>query len=55
MPADAIPTLAMLFLIVGALYAAVGHAGASGYLLKRTTSAERSPRAAITRSATRRP
>ncbi|MBX9736133.1 MAG: sulfite exporter TauE/SafE family protein [Phycisphaerales bacterium] len=32
MPTDAIPILAALFLIVGALYAAVGHAGASGYL-----------------------
>lgn len=27
-----LPTLAFLFLIVGALYASVGHAGASGYL-----------------------
>ncbi|QYK49282.1 MAG: sulfite exporter TauE/SafE family protein [Phycisphaeraceae bacterium] len=32
MPAEAIPILAALFLLVGALYAAVGHAGASGYL-----------------------
>jgi uncharacterized membrane protein YfcA len=32
MPADATPTLAILFLVVGALYASVGHAGASGYL-----------------------
>jgi len=32
MPADSLPILAVLFLIVGALYAAVGHAGASGYL-----------------------
>ncbi|MGA1392056.1 MAG: TSUP family transporter, partial [Phycisphaerales bacterium] len=32
MPADAMPTLAILFLVVGALYASVGHAGASGYL-----------------------
>lgn len=32
MPADTLPILAALFLIVGALYAAVGHAGASGYL-----------------------
>ncbi len=30
-PSD-IPTLAFLFLVVGALYASVGHAGASGYL-----------------------
>ena len=32
MPADALPILAVCFLIVGALYASVGHAGASGYL-----------------------
>ncbi len=32
MPADIIPILAVLFLVVGALYASVGHAGASGYL-----------------------
>jgi len=32
MPTDALPILALLFLIVGALYASVGHAGASGYL-----------------------
>lgn len=32
MPAEAIPTLALLFFIVGGLYASVGHAGASGYL-----------------------
>ena len=32
MPADALPILALCFLIVGALYASVGHAGASGYL-----------------------
>lgn len=32
MPADALPILALLFLLVGALYASVGHAGASGYL-----------------------
>lgn len=32
MPADSLPILAAIFLIVGALYAAVGHAGASGYL-----------------------
>lgn len=32
MPADALPILATCFLIVGAVYAAVGHAGASGYL-----------------------
>lgn len=32
MPADALPILVACFLIVGALYAAVGHAGASGYL-----------------------
>lgn len=32
MPADSIAILAMLFLAVGMLYAAVGHAGASGYL-----------------------
>lgn len=32
MPTDVLPILAALFLIVGALYAAVGHAGASGYL-----------------------
>lgn len=32
MPADTLAILAVLFLIVGALYAAVGHAGASGYL-----------------------
>jgi uncharacterized membrane protein YfcA len=32
MPADALPILAAYFLIVGALYASVGHAGASGYL-----------------------
>ncbi|MBM4100715.1 MAG: sulfite exporter TauE/SafE family protein [Phycisphaerae bacterium] len=29
---DALPILGVLFLIVGALYGAVGHAGASGYL-----------------------
>ncbi|MBX3410736.1 MAG: sulfite exporter TauE/SafE family protein [Phycisphaeraceae bacterium] len=32
MPADVLPIIAALFLVVGALYAAVGHAGASGYL-----------------------
>lgn len=32
MPTDALPILALCFLIVGALYASVGHAGASGYL-----------------------
>jgi uncharacterized membrane protein YfcA len=32
MPADSLTILATLFLIVGALYASVGHAGASGYL-----------------------
>lgn len=32
MPADTLATLAALFLVVGALYASVGHAGASGYL-----------------------
>ncbi len=32
MPSDVLPILAGLFLLVGALYAAVGHAGASGYL-----------------------
>ena len=32
MPADALSILAACFLIVGALYASVGHAGASGYL-----------------------
>lgn len=32
MPADTLAILAVLFLIVGALYASVGHAGASGYL-----------------------
>jgi len=32
MPTDALPILAIGFLIVGALYASVGHAGASGYL-----------------------
>lgn len=32
MPADALPILAVCFVIVGALYASVGHAGASGYL-----------------------
>lgn len=32
MPADTLSILAVLFLIVGALYASVGHAGASGYL-----------------------
>jgi len=32
MPADTLAILAMLFLVVGALYASVGHAGASGYL-----------------------
>ena len=32
MPADATLLLAILFLVVGALYASVGHAGASGYL-----------------------
>lgn len=32
MPADLLPILSLLFLIVGALYASVGHAGASGYL-----------------------
>ncbi|MBL8745744.1 MAG: sulfite exporter TauE/SafE family protein [Phycisphaerae bacterium] len=32
MPPDSLSILAMLFLIVGALYALVGHAGASGYL-----------------------
>jgi hypothetical protein len=32
MPADTLAILAVLFLVVGALYASVGHAGASGYL-----------------------
>lgn len=32
MPADSLLILAPLFLLVGALYASVGHAGASGYL-----------------------
>ncbi len=32
MPPDAILILALLFLVVGALYSSVGHAGASGYL-----------------------
>ncbi|MCC6228627.1 MAG: sulfite exporter TauE/SafE family protein [Phycisphaerales bacterium] len=32
MPPDTLAILAALFLVVGALYAAVGHAGASGYL-----------------------
>lgn len=32
MPPDAVPILAALFLVVGVLYSAVGHAGASGYL-----------------------
>jgi uncharacterized membrane protein YfcA len=32
MPADTLAILAVLFLLVGALYASVGHAGASGYL-----------------------
>lgn len=32
MPEHATLTLALLFLVVGALYASVGHAGASGYL-----------------------
>ncbi|MFO0836545.1 MAG: sulfite exporter TauE/SafE family protein [Phycisphaerales bacterium] len=32
MPPDTLSILAALFLVVGALYAAVGHAGASGYL-----------------------
>jgi uncharacterized membrane protein YfcA len=32
MPPDTLPLLALLFLIVGALYSSVGHAGASGYL-----------------------
>ena len=32
MPGDALPILALCFLVVGGLYAAVGHAGASGYL-----------------------
>lgn len=32
MPADSLPLLAVLFLVVGALYSSVGHAGASGYL-----------------------
>ncbi|CAG0984817.1 hypothetical protein PHYC_01965 [Phycisphaerales bacterium] len=32
MPDDPLPILAALFLLVGALYSSVGHAGASGYL-----------------------
>ncbi|NUQ52759.1 MAG: sulfite exporter TauE/SafE family protein, partial [Phycisphaerales bacterium] len=32
MPTDALPILVIAFLVVGALYASVGHAGASGYL-----------------------
>lgn len=32
MAAETVPILAILFLVVGALYASVGHAGASGYL-----------------------
>lgn len=32
MPPDSLAIMAALFLVVGALYAAVGHAGASGYL-----------------------
>jgi len=32
MPTDILPLLAVCFLVVGALYASVGHAGASGYL-----------------------
>jgi uncharacterized membrane protein YfcA len=32
MPSEVLPILAALFLVVGALYASVGHAGASGYL-----------------------
>lgn len=32
MPAESLAILAVLFLVVGALYASVGHAGASGYL-----------------------
>jgi len=32
MPEDAVILLAALFLVVGALYSSVGHAGASGYL-----------------------
>lgn len=32
MPADLLVMLAVFFLLVGALYASVGHAGASGYL-----------------------
>lgn len=32
MPADSVVLLAVLFLLIGGLYASVGHAGASGYL-----------------------
>jgi uncharacterized membrane protein YfcA len=32
MPSDTLAILAVLFLVMGALYASVGHAGASGYL-----------------------
>ena len=32
MPHDSLALLAGLFLVVGGLYASVGHAGASGYL-----------------------
>jgi uncharacterized protein len=32
MSGESLPILAVLFLVVGALYASVGHAGASGYL-----------------------
>ncbi|GAB4383904.1 MAG: sulfite exporter TauE/SafE family protein [Phycisphaerales bacterium] len=36
MPTDVLPILAACFLIVGGLYASVGHAGASGYLAVMT-------------------
>lgn len=36
MPDDLLPVLVVAFLVVGALYASVGHAGASGYLAVMT-------------------